>query len=128
MIDSSGMSEGIDLLEDFRSIVSTFEAQAIDYAVVGALALAIHGFPRATTDIDFLVQKPDLPRILTLIEPLGYRFPASGRLARAARRQRRVADMSPAAVERRLRRVSQLRDLCRYLMRLGRESGLYDRV
>jgi hypothetical protein len=39
-----------------------------------------------------------------------------GRLSRAARARRRAVDMSPETVERRLRDVSQLRALCRYLM------------
>jgi hypothetical protein len=70
------MPARIDLLEDFRSIVAALDRDAVDYAVVGALALAVHGFPRATTDIDLLVQPADLDRALGAIEPLGYRFRA----------------------------------------------------
>lgn len=67
---------GIDLLSDFRALVEAFEEEGLDYAVVGALALAIHGFPRATTDLDFLVRAEDLDRALEVARTVGYRFPA----------------------------------------------------
>ena len=41
-----------------------------------------------------------------------------GRLSREARSRTRQVDMSPAAIERRLREVSQLRSLCNYLMQM----------
>jgi hypothetical protein len=44
---------------------------------VGALALAVHGVPRATQDIDLLVREADLPRILELVATLGFDIPAS---------------------------------------------------
>jgi len=70
------MSDEIDLLGDFRAIVEALEHACVDYAVVGALALAVHGFARATTDIDLLIRPEDLERVLRAVEPLGYRFPA----------------------------------------------------
>ena len=70
------MSEEIDLLEDFRALVAALHAERIEYAVVGALALAVHGFPRATRDIDLLVRKEHLPAILRVAAEIGYRFPA----------------------------------------------------
>lgn len=71
------MAGKIELLEDFRQIVKAFSGAGIDHAVVGALALAVHGFPRATTDIDFLIRKEDLERALQAVEPIGYRFRAN---------------------------------------------------
>jgi hypothetical protein len=70
------MADEIDLLEDFRALVSALEREGIEYAVVGALALAVHGFPRATKDIDLLIRKEDLGAVLRVAEPIGYRFPA----------------------------------------------------
>ena len=46
---------GLDLFAEFTGLVSALDEAGVDYAVVGALALAIHGVPRATTDIDLLV-------------------------------------------------------------------------
>ena len=40
------------LNRDFKEIISAFNAARVDYLVVGAYALAAHGLPRATGDID----------------------------------------------------------------------------
>ena len=41
---------------DFREILSAFEDSEIEYLVVGAYALAAHGFPRATGDLDIWIR------------------------------------------------------------------------
>lgn len=41
---------------DFRDILSLFNDERVDYLVVGAYALAFHGLPRATGDIDLWVR------------------------------------------------------------------------
>ncbi len=48
----------IDLRSELAALVRSFDAAGIPYALCGALALAIHGHPRATRDID-LVTDPD---------------------------------------------------------------------
>ena len=40
---------------DFRDILLSFNAESVEYLVVGAYALAAHGLPRATGDIDLRV-------------------------------------------------------------------------
>jgi len=40
------------LNRDFRDILSLFNEERVDYLGVGAYALAFHGLPRATGDID----------------------------------------------------------------------------
>ena len=42
----------IDLFEETMGLLAELERHGVPYAVAGALALAIHGVPRATTDID----------------------------------------------------------------------------
>jgi hypothetical protein len=44
----------------------------VDYALCGGLALAVHGHPRFTQDIDLLVRPEDLDRILRIAEQCGY--------------------------------------------------------
>ena len=44
---------------DFRDILSLFNEEKVDYLVVGAYALAFHGLPRATGDIDLWVRCSD---------------------------------------------------------------------
>ena len=41
---------------DYRDILSLFAAEGVEYLVVGAYALAAHGHPRATGDIDLWVR------------------------------------------------------------------------
>ena len=41
---------------DFRDILSEFTAAGVEFLVVGAYALAAHGHPRATGDIDLWVR------------------------------------------------------------------------
>lgn len=44
------------LNDDYRDILSAFDDAKVDYLLVGAYALAAHGYPRATGDIDLWVQ------------------------------------------------------------------------
>lgn len=44
--------------EDFIDVIACLEAEGCDFVVVGAHALAIHGSPRATGDLDVFV-RPD---------------------------------------------------------------------
>lgn len=67
----------MDLLTEFERIVATLNEAAIDYALCGGLAVAAHGAPRATRDIDLLVRPEDVDRILETLRPLGFRFKAA---------------------------------------------------
>jgi len=52
---------------DFRELLALFNAHHVEYLVVGGYALAFHGAPRFTGDLDIFV-KPDATnaqRILT---------------------------------------------------------------
>jgi hypothetical protein len=51
-----GLSKENPLLNpDFRDMLSAFCEEQVEFMVVGAYALAFHGFPRATGDIDLWV-------------------------------------------------------------------------
>jgi hypothetical protein len=67
----------LDLYEEFRDLVTALRAAGVDYAVVGAMALAIHGVPRATTDIDLLVQSDDLETAIEVARARGFLVEAS---------------------------------------------------
>jgi len=43
------------LNRDFRDVLSAFNAEGVEYLVVGAYALAAHGLPRATGDLDLWI-------------------------------------------------------------------------
>lgn len=41
---------------DFRDMLSAFSEKAVEYLLVGAYAVAVHGVPRATGDLDVWVR------------------------------------------------------------------------
>jgi hypothetical protein len=45
----------VDLLDSLFAVVDALDDEGIEHALVGGLALAVHGAPRATTDIDLIV-------------------------------------------------------------------------
>ncbi len=47
-------TQGLDLRQELDALTRSLDAASIPYAVCGALALAIHGHPRATRDIDLV--------------------------------------------------------------------------
>jgi hypothetical protein len=62
----------IDLHEEFVAIARAFEQQGIPYAVCGGMALAAHGFPRATVDIDLLIPDDHMDKVRSCLKQLGY--------------------------------------------------------
>ncbi len=64
----------MEVQQDFRDLLALFAAHQVDYLVVGAYALACHGAPRYTGDIDLLV-RPDpgnAERILRALHSFGF--------------------------------------------------------
>lgn len=60
------------LLEELLAITSSFEENNIEYAVCGGLAMAIHGFARATLDIDLLIREENLEKAYQVAKTKGY--------------------------------------------------------
>jgi len=67
----------MNLFDELMSLIRTLESEAIPYALCGGLAVATHGAPRATKDIDLLVPPDEVDRLLQVVSGLGYRFPAN---------------------------------------------------
>jgi hypothetical protein len=65
-----------DLYEEFKSIIAALEERGIDYAVCGGLAMAVHGLPRATVDIDLLILADSLEEAKSVARGLGYTIEA----------------------------------------------------
>lgn len=61
-----------DLRRELVNVVRAFDAGDVPYALCGGLAVVLHGFPRATKDIDFLVLAGDVERAREVLRPLGY--------------------------------------------------------
>ena len=62
----------LDLYEELRALVGRLNEANINYALCGGLALALYGIPRATVDIDILIEKEYLDQVQTLTRGLGY--------------------------------------------------------
>jgi len=62
----------MDLRTELERLVDTLSREGIEYALCGGLAVAVHGFPRATKDIDLLVRTEDVEELVHAIRPLGY--------------------------------------------------------
>nr|MBA3601744.1 hypothetical protein [Acidobacteriota bacterium] len=60
------------LLEELDQLVSVLDENEIEYAVCGGLALTIHGFPRATFDIDILIRAESLEKAYEVAAQYGY--------------------------------------------------------
>jgi len=60
------------LLEELSGLISALDENEIEYAVCGGLALTIHGFPRATFDIDILIQAESLEKAYAMAAEKGY--------------------------------------------------------
>ncbi len=44
------------LPEDWRAFIESLNSNGVEYVIVGAVALAHHGFPRYTGDLDILIR------------------------------------------------------------------------
>lgn len=62
-----------ELNDDFRDMFACLEEAQVEYIVVGAHALAAHGIPRATGDIDILVRPSaeNSIRVMSALERFG---------------------------------------------------------
>jgi Uncharacterised nucleotidyltransferase len=60
------------LFDELTSLIQSFEENEIEYAVCGGLALAIHGFARATLDIDVLILAESLDKANKVAEEKGF--------------------------------------------------------
>lgn len=65
-----------DLKTELSRIAAALTAERVEYALCGGLAVAVHGYPRATRDLDFLVREDDLARIESVLRGLGFTLPA----------------------------------------------------
>jgi hypothetical protein len=62
----------LNLYDEFKSLIARLAEMNAEYAVCGGLAMAVHGFPRATIDIDLLIPEESLNETLSVADQLGY--------------------------------------------------------
>lgn len=66
----------MDLLEELTSLIKRFEKEGIEYALCGGLAMAVYAFPRATLDIDIMIEPEILEKTRSVASELGYSLDA----------------------------------------------------
>lgn len=66
----------VDLFAEVAALTGALDAAAIDYAICGGVALAVHGAPRATKDIDLLAREADLPQLREVVRSRGFTIEA----------------------------------------------------
>lgn len=54
----------VDVYSELKRIIESLNENEIDYAICGGWAMAIHGIPRATIDIDLLIPSELLEKTL----------------------------------------------------------------
>ena len=69
------------LYEALREIVELLDRLRIDYAIMGGIAVRVHGIARPTQDLDLMIALPPerLDRFFDSIEELGYTVPENYR-------------------------------------------------
>lgn len=62
----------LEIYDEFRRVIELLEAESIDYALCGGWAMAVHGQPRSTIDIDLLILSESLERLIAAAATLDY--------------------------------------------------------
>lgn len=66
-----------DIRQELLKVVGALEQAGVSYALCGGLAVVLHGFPRATKDIDLLVLPENLEAVRAALRPAGYTLEAA---------------------------------------------------
>ena len=64
------------LYDELRSVLNALDRAGVDYALVGGMAVAVWGAPRATRDIELLVRSEDLAKAMSAVRERGFTLAA----------------------------------------------------
>lgn len=64
----------MEIHRDFRELLELFSVHRVEYVIVGGYAMALHGLPRSTGDIDLLINptRPNAERIVAALGSFGF--------------------------------------------------------
>jgi hypothetical protein len=62
----------VDFYGELTRLLAALQGRQLEYALCGGVALAIHGAPRATQDIDLLLRPEDLPALREVAHSVGF--------------------------------------------------------
>ena len=60
------------LYDELRAVLDALDEAGVEYALIGGLAVAVWGAPRATKDIDLLVRREDLAQAKGAVRTRGF--------------------------------------------------------
>ncbi len=89
----------MDLAPDFDQFIGSLTARGVEFVIVGAYALAFHGAPRFTGDLDILIRptRDNAGRLLDALTAFG--FPVSDLTPEAVADHRRMLEMGVPPVQ-----------------------------
>ena len=70
VVEQAGLSDRV--VAALGDVAKTFDGADVPYVVIGGIASALHGRPRASDDLDVLVAKGDAVRALEALERAGF--------------------------------------------------------
>lgn len=89
----------MDLAPDFDEFIASLTAHGVEFVIVGAYALAFHGAPRFTGDLDVLIRPTvaNAARLLAALESFG--FPVTQLTPEAVADHRRMLQLGVPPVQ-----------------------------
>ena len=66
----------MNILDELQKLITKLKQEKIEYALCGGLAMAIYALPRATLDIDLLIEAGSLESTRHAVNDLGFTFEA----------------------------------------------------
>ncbi len=89
----------MEVAPDFDEFIASLSAHGVEFVVVGAYALAFHGAPRFTGDLDILI-RPSLNNAARLLDALeAFGFPIAGLTPATIADTRRMIEMGVPPVQ-----------------------------
>lgn len=67
----------LDLERELDAVRNALNERGIEYALCGGLAVGVHGFPRATVDIDLLIRPESEEAVYDAVASLGFSYKAN---------------------------------------------------
>ena len=62
----------MDLIDELKRLITRLDEERIEYALCGGLAMAVYALPRATLDIDIMVEASSLDKTNQAVHDLGF--------------------------------------------------------
>jgi hypothetical protein len=66
----------MNLVDELHAVAGALASRGIPFAICGGVAVTIYGATRTTKDIDILIHREDVQRVVEAVRPLGYLFAA----------------------------------------------------